>query len=76
MKKDLQKLEYGILDDNNQNIKFFLIAAVFDKPARAEVLNVVNSYGNYGCLKCHQKGERIKKDKSNYRINFGSFKCC
>ena len=38
-------------------LKFFLLLAVFDKPARASVLNIISSNGNYGCLKCLQPGK-------------------
>ncbi|CAF0965796.1 unnamed protein product [Brachionus calyciflorus] len=59
----LLKLEIGLnmRKYGYQNYKFFLVAAVFDKPARAAVLNVVNSYGYFGCIKCLQKGTRLKK---------------
>ncbi|CAF1128542.1 unnamed protein product, partial [Brachionus calyciflorus] len=65
IKNDLLKLEYGfsINIDGYQNYKFFLMAAVFDKPARAAVLNVINSYGYFGCIKCYQKGQRLMLTK-------------
>jgi hypothetical protein len=37
-------------------LKFFLISGVFDKPARASILNIISSNGYYGCLKCLQPG--------------------
>jgi hypothetical protein len=40
--------------------KFFVIAAVFDKPARAAVLNMKSSNGFHGCTKCLQPGESHK----------------
>lgn len=65
--KELKKLEYGISIgsfDEKRIIKFFLISGIFDKPARSKILNINGSTGYYGCLKCLQKGERIKT-KSN-----------
>lgn len=64
IRSQLKRLEYG-LNLRNRNLKFFLTAAVFDKPARAAVLNMVNSNGYFGCLKCLQKGERIQKQNIN-----------
>ncbi|CAF0975863.1 unnamed protein product [Brachionus calyciflorus] len=45
IKSDLLKFEYGINlgSTDFENYKFFLISAVFDKPARAAVLNTINS---------------------------------
>ena len=47
-------------------IKFFVINGVFDKPARAEILNMKNSTGYYGCLKCKQIGLNMPTKKSIY----------
>lgn len=60
---NLKFLENGLninLTNIHKNVKFFLIASVFDKPARALVLNTINFTGFYGCLKCEQPGKTIK----------------
>ncbi len=55
---ELKLLEHGVCLDIEGSLitKFFLLNAVFDKPARASVLNVKNAWGKYGCLKCTQSG--------------------
>lgn len=58
----LKKLELGInigKENTYFNTKIFLIMAIFDKPARASALNIVNSTGFFGCLVCRQKGMSI-----------------
>jgi len=58
-----RRLEIGLNIGDMQdyrNVKLFLLLAAFDKPARASALNIVNSTGFYGCLKCRQKGVSIK----------------
>ena len=54
--KELKKLEYGVtIEDQNhlkKEIKFLLLASIFDKSAKASVLNVIASHGFEGCLKC------------------------
>lgn len=60
---NLKSLEYGISVRNKheqKDIKLYLLHAIFDKPARASSLNIVNSTGYYGCLKCRIKGLSIK----------------
>ena len=61
----LKRLEYGIqmevLDSSSNKIleknnKVFLVAGIFDKPAKAGVLNMKTSNGFYGCTKCLQPG--------------------
>ncbi len=60
-------LENGlIINFGKKNIfKFFLLFGVYDKPARASLLNIKNSNGFYGCMKCLQRGKSIKINKSN-----------
>ncbi|CAF0992928.1 unnamed protein product [Brachionus calyciflorus] len=58
----LSKLEMGInLKVNNLNTlcRFFLLYGIFDKPARSSILNMIAHNGDYGCLKCLQKGNTI-----------------
>ena len=63
----LKNLEYGIsLNIHGQikdNIKFYVINGVYDKPARAAVLMMISSNGFYGCLICLQPGESIATEK-------------
>ena len=61
----LKGLELGVniaFKDFNKEIKFYLIAGVYDKPARSAVLNMVSSTGFYGCTKCLQTGKSLKKN--------------
>jgi hypothetical protein len=61
---ELKKLERGIEIEINKDttkiIKFFAIAGVFDKPARASVLNMTQFNGFGGCIKCLQLGESLE----------------
>ena len=64
---ELKKLERGIEIEINKDlkkmIKFYAIAGVFDKPARAAVLNIksVNCY--YACL---QEGIQAQSSKGDF----------
>ncbi len=60
---ELKAVEYGITFDK-RNIKFFLIAGVFDKPAKASILNMKSSNGFFGCTKCLQPGISHKNSKT------------
>ncbi len=56
---NLMKLEIGInleIEKKTRNVKFFLIAAIFDMPAKLAVLNMIGSNGFFGCTKCYQPG--------------------
>lgn len=53
-----------------KEIKFFLIAGIFDKPARACALNMIASYGFSGCTKCFQPGESFRTIKGIELISF------
>jgi hypothetical protein len=56
-------LEIGInikFNDIERDTKFFVISGIYDKPAKAAVLNMVTSTGFYGCTKCLQPGESYK----------------
>ncbi len=64
-------MEQGFKLEINEDIKIvkcFLTHSVFDKPARAAVLNIKSSHGYFGCLKCKQKGLSIttKKSKNDF----------
>ena len=65
VKKQLQKLEHGIKLAKDGLSKFFLIAGVFDKPARSKTIKMKNSTGFSSCLRCTQAGETFKT-KSKY----------
>lgn len=60
----LERGEFMTLNSVNTLVKFFLIFGIFDKPARAAVLNMKMCTGFYGCLKCYQKGSTFKTDKN------------
>ena len=51
------------INNEKKVLKFFVTHAVYDKPARAAVLNIKCSHGYFGCLKCFQKGKIIKSLK-------------
>lgn len=63
---ELSRLEYGIdvrINETNKTIKFFTIAGVYDKPARAGILNILRSTGYSSCLKCLQEGTSVQTAK-------------
>lgn len=69
--KQLQTLEHGLILETNpgdssskKNVRFFLLASVYDKPAKAAVLNMKNSNGFWGCTKCLQPGESFTTENS------------
>jgi hypothetical protein len=51
------------LNNETRLLKFYVTNGVYDKPARAAILNVKNCNGFFGCLKCKQKGQSIKTNK-------------
>ena len=64
---ELAALEIGIQIKNNW-YSFYLLYAVFDKPARAAILNMTSSNGKHGCLKCQQKGENVIFGNGHHHI--------
>lgn len=67
----LKELEIGINLANNEEyrkVSLYLLHAVFDKPARAAALNMVNSTGFHSCLKCIQSGKSIKTASMCFKI--------
>lgn len=69
--RQLKRLEYGIDVDLNgvyKNIKFFLLNAIFDKPAKTAVLNMIGSNGFYGCTKCLQPGVSYRSGEGSKLI--------
>ena len=62
---ELKNLEQGIrlVPEIPKYTSFFLIAAVFDKPAKAAVLNMKSFNGFGGCTECLQLGETLKGKK-------------
>lgn len=63
--KQLKLLEEGTLvykttDNDVLTVYGHLLCGVFDKPARADVLNFVNSTGFYSCMKCLQRGVSLQ----------------
>jgi hypothetical protein len=68
----LKKLELGaaiIFKDISKKIKFFLVAGVYDKPARSAILNMVSCIGFYGCTKCSQPGKSYKTKLNSKNFN-------
>ena len=65
--KELLELELGFLI-NEKIYKFYILFGVFDKPARASTLNIINSNGYYGCLKCQQPGEFVPFGHGSHHI--------
>lgn len=66
--EELRELQIGIdvrINNVIKNVKCFTIMAVFDKPARAGILNIVNSTGFNSCLKCNQYGENAEGPNGN-----------
>jgi hypothetical protein len=64
--RELNLLEQGCimkLNHEKKLLNFFVTHAVYDKPARAAILNIKSFTGFYGCLKCQQKGKSIKTKK-------------
>jgi hypothetical protein len=47
------------IEINGQKRQFFVIAGCFDKPAKADILNIKNSTSDNPCHKCLQKATRI-----------------
>ncbi len=63
----LKKLELGInieIEKQLIDAKFFCVAAVMDKPAKALFINMISSTGFYGCTKCLQPGVSHKATDS------------
>ena len=64
---EMKRIERGIsLEFRKENelvikpVKFFLIAGIFDKPAKSSILNMMSYNGFGGCTKCLQLGETYK----------------
>ena len=57
-------LEYGLSFKVSSNrvtiMQFFNLYSVLYKPARAAMLNIINSTGYFSCLKCLQPGDVVK----------------
>ena len=73
--EELKELEYGRIF-NHRIYKFFLLFGVFDKPARAMILNIKQSNGHFGCLKCYKEGQSVKYGNGShiiYNVNIHTF---
>ena len=64
----MKRLENGLsfeLEKGFQKIlRFFLLFGVFDKPARASLLNLRAGNAYFSCMKCDQEGENVKTKNS------------
>ncbi len=68
---ELKELERGRvfkMKNGTKILKFFVLAGVFDKPARSSILEIKTS-GRYSCLKCLQKGVSIRTEKGERLID-------
>ncbi|CAF0919879.1 unnamed protein product [Brachionus calyciflorus] len=61
--EELKILEKGIFFEGDM-INIFLTNGVFDKPARAAILNTIQFNGKFGCIKCYQPGKNIPSSKN------------
>jgi hypothetical protein len=70
--EELKILERGIdiaADSGKFDIVYFhVLYAVMGKPARADLLNLKSSNGEFGCIKCLQPGKNAITQKSNIYI--------
>ena len=64
----LKRLELGVdleIENLTKTRKFSVIGGVFDKPAKASILNMISSNGFYGCTKCLQPGESHRQTETS-----------
>jgi hypothetical protein len=54
------------VDNASRLFRFFCLCGVFDKPARADILNINNSSGFSSCLKCYEKGQSVTTAKGSF----------
>jgi hypothetical protein len=67
--QELKLFELGhVIKVNNISrlFRFFCLCGVFDKPARADILNTNNSTGFSSCLKCYEKGQSVRTEKGKF----------
>lgn len=64
----LKELEYGLNISPILNAHFFLLHAIFDKPAKGAVLNIVAGKAYYACHVCYQKGKPLNLAKNDDKI--------
>ncbi len=65
----LQRLENGVqfkYENKLETFYFFLIAGVYDKPARTSVINMKASNGFNGCVKCLQPGVTLTGENGGH----------
>jgi hypothetical protein len=63
----LKKYELGSMfsiEEERRILHCYLLYGVFDKPARSAANNIASSNAYFGCIKCLQKGYRLKTGKS------------
>ena len=64
---ELRNFEQGkfiSIGNQMQIFKGYFLFGIYDKPARASVNNTTLASGQYGCIKCVQKGKRLKNNQS------------
>ena len=65
--KTFKKYELGSkfrMAGEERLLRCFLLYGIYDKPARSAANNTTSSTGYYGCIKCTQKGTRLKTGNS------------
>ena len=71
---ELKMLENGICLQSEETLlkvskkytRFYLLGAIFDKPAKSAVLNMISFNGFGGCTKCLQLGETFETRKGGH----------
>ena len=71
--KQLLSLETGFAYEYSW-YNFYVLFAVFDKPARAEMLAMKLSSGYYGCLKCEESGQSVQFGNGHHVVYLYSLK--
>jgi hypothetical protein len=65
--QELKSLEMGhLVTVHNERImvRFFCLCGVFDKPARADIIQINSSVGFNSCCKCYKRGESIPTENN------------
>ena len=65
--EDLKALENG-LRIHDDWFKFYVIKSIYDKPAKAEMLNMKSSTGYFGCSKCEIEGESVQYNNGHHIV--------
>ena len=72
---ELNDLHLEGFDINNQNFKATMTCCTMDLQAKAQVMEMVQHNGQYGCISCETPGEVFKQSKGHcrgYPVNEGT----